>query len=157
MILGKTVRRGDGGAVSAVICICGVTVTIGACALPNQSGAAGRNVPPIADAGADRDVAVDEVVAFDANASNDPDGALISFEWDFGDGTTGQGRVIMHTLDQVDTFFARLTVEDGNGGRGNRTQRIIVEPSLANHAPRAFIGSGRRTGTATMKRKFVRK
>ena len=94
-------------------------------------------------------------VRFDGSGSSDADNDELTYAWDFGDGTTGQGRVIVHTFDQVGTFFARLTVEDGNGGRGSRTQRIIVEPSLANHAPRAFIGSGRRTGTAPLNLTFV--
>ena len=50
------------------------------------------NAPPIAEAGADRQVAIGEVINFDAAASTDPDGALVQYRWDFGDGATAMAK-----------------------------------------------------------------
>lgn len=33
---------------------------------------------------------------FDASASSDPDGTIVSFDWDFGDGTLGSGQAVSH-------------------------------------------------------------
>jgi len=52
---------------------------------------------------------------FDASASYDPDGAIIAYQWDFGDGDTGSGATITHTYDSFGTFTVVLTVIDDSG------------------------------------------
>jgi len=46
---------------------------------------------PYADAGADFSSTVDAPTTFDGTRSSDPDGYIVSYSWDFGDGTTGGG------------------------------------------------------------------
>lgn len=36
------------------------------------------------------------LASFDASASSDPDGTIIAFDWDFGDGTAGSGVAVSH-------------------------------------------------------------
>ncbi|MEM7367209.1 MAG: PKD domain-containing protein [Bacteroidota bacterium] len=40
---------------------------------------------------------------------------LLSYSWDFGDGTTGSGSSVQHTYSVGDTFQVCLIVDDGNG------------------------------------------
>lgn len=50
-------------------------------------------------------------VVFDASGSTSPDGAVISaYEWDFGDGTVGEGRIVEHAYGGPGRYRARLTI-----------------------------------------------
>ncbi len=40
-------------------------------------------------------------VAFDASNSSDSDGSIISYAWDFKDGSTGSGQTITHTFSSI--------------------------------------------------------
>jgi hypothetical protein len=52
------------------------------------------------------------IVSFDGSASKDPDGAITKFAWDFGDGTTGNGKVTSHTYAKAGNYTVKLTVAD---------------------------------------------
>lgn len=53
-------------------------------------------------------------VNFDANSSYDPDGTILSYQWNFGDGTSATGAYVGHSY-AAGTFTATLTVSDDNG------------------------------------------
>ncbi len=65
-------------------------------------------------------------VAFNASASSDPDGNIVSYVWDFGDGLTGKGQTIVHTYSTPGDFLAILTVTDNDGYTGTATNTITV-------------------------------
>ncbi len=73
------------------------------------------NTPPIADAGPDLVGAPGEELIFQASRSVDPDGDVANYEWDFKDGTTGEGRVTAHTFKKPGRYFVRLKVTDNTG------------------------------------------
>lgn len=54
-------------------------------------------------------------VRFDASASNDPDGNIVSYEWAFGDGSTGSGQTTTHTYGAAGSYTPNLTVTDNRG------------------------------------------
>ncbi len=56
-----------------------------------------------------------DVVSFDGSSSSDSDGSLVSYSWDFGDGTTGTGATIDHQFAGSITPVT-LTVIDNSGG-----------------------------------------
>ncbi len=54
-------------------------------------------------------------VRFDASASSDPDGSIVSYDWAFGDGNTGSGQTATHTYPDAGSYTPRLTVTDERG------------------------------------------
>ncbi|MCK5415232.1 MAG: PKD domain-containing protein, partial [Thermoplasmata archaeon] len=69
---------------------------------------------------------VGEIVTFDARDSHDPDdGTIEKYVWDFGDGTSGKGRVVDHSYIEAESFRVRLTIEDDHGGRA--TTQLTVD------------------------------
>lgn len=65
-------------------------------------------------------------VDFDASASTDVDGTIASYKWDFGDGTTDQGKTVSHTFSATGTFMVVLTVTDNDSYTGTASQFIEV-------------------------------
>lgn len=82
-------------------------------------------------------VGVGETVSFDASESNDPDGQIDQYRWDFGDGTTRTtGETIQHAYDSPDEYKVRLTVTDIDGNTDSTVARVSVtrgnkEPSVS--------------------------
>jgi hypothetical protein len=70
----------------------------------------------VADAGPSQTVMVNEIVHFDGNKSCSPDGAIITYEWDFGDGLpNGTGMYTTHIYNTQGTYNVTLTVSDSKG------------------------------------------
>ena len=62
------------------------------------------------------------------DTSVDPDGFIVSWDWDFGDGTGSTQQHPSHTFDTANTYHVRLTVTDNDGGTGSRVKFIAVQP-----------------------------
>lgn len=71
-------------------------------------------------------------ITFDATASEDPDGEITSYEWDFGDGTSSESAdpVVEHTYEEGGVYEVSLTVVNNNGLTDEVTQELTVRQSL---------------------------
>lgn len=95
------------------------------------------NDPPRPDAGGDRIVNV-SVVQFDAGNSSDSDDEIITYSWDFGDNTKGEGRQLEHVYAHPGTYQVTLTVVDASGtSTGTQSETITV---VVNNPPIADAG-----------------
>ncbi|MCJ7581349.1 MAG: PKD domain-containing protein [Candidatus Aminicenantes bacterium] len=65
-------------------------------------------------------------VTCDASGSVDVDGSLVSYDWDFGDWTTGSGSVVTHSYETGGTFNVSLTVTDNEGKTDMTIKPILV-------------------------------
>ncbi|HEY0370680.1 MAG TPA: PKD domain-containing protein [Thermoanaerobaculia bacterium] len=65
-------------------------------------------------------------VDFDASSSYDPDGSVVGYSWDFGDGTTGSGVTTSHVYPYEGTFTVTLTVTDNSSYTGQTSQNVFA-------------------------------
>jgi lysophospholipase L1-like esterase len=66
------------------------------------------------------------IVRFDAKPSSDLDGRVVTYSWNFGDGTTGIGAHVEHKYSTVGKFCPLLTVTDDSGQIGYASGKILV-------------------------------
>jgi len=62
----------------------------------------------------------------DATESDDSDGSIAGYRWDFGDGKSAQGRVITHRYAASGSFVVTLTVTDNDQSTDTATRTIVV-------------------------------
>jgi peroxiredoxin len=68
-------------------------------------------------------------VFFDAAESADPDGAVASYAWDFGDGAVSAGATATHTFATAGTYSVTLTVVDDRGKSAEAMRMVDVAAS----------------------------
>ena len=68
-------------------------------------------------------------VQFDASASSDPDGVIVSYSWNYGDGDVETGVVQQHDFANPGTYLVTLTVTDNQGKRASLTKAVTVAPA----------------------------
>jgi len=73
----------------------------------------GRNCrPPTASAGGPYSGSIGVPITFDGSGSSDPDGDVLTYAWDFGDGVNGSGITTMHVYSDRGTYSVHLQVTD---------------------------------------------
>ena len=68
----------------------------------------------------------DLTASLNATGSNDPDGSIVSYDWDFGDSTAGSGSTVDHLFGAAGTYDVKLTVTDNRGGTNEVTKAVKV-------------------------------
>lgn len=73
------------------------------------------------------------VVRFNASNSKDSDGSIASYQWNFGDGGTGTGKIVSHEFKKEGRFKITLKVTDDDGDSDTATGEVEIfglEPPL---------------------------
>jgi len=93
---------------------------------------------PVAEAlVSDLTVFVGEQISLDASGSTDPDGSLVNYEWDMGDGENPvSGETQTYTYIVAGTYTVTLTVTDNDGN----TNSVTVTVTVSDGSPMADAG-----------------
>lgn len=88
------------------------------------------NQPPVAQFGYSCDALS---CSFDATGSNDPDGTVDSFSWEFGDGFSSSGSSPGHDFASPGTYTVTLTVTDNEGAEDSIQHLVTVDEPVASN------------------------
>jgi PKD repeat protein len=91
---------------------------ITATALPNQ--------PPVADVGGPYSGTEGLPISFDGSGSYDPDGTIVSWFWDFGDGESSADPNPTHAYAQDGIYSVSLNVTDDGDATAEDTASVVV-------------------------------
>ena len=83
---------------------------------------------------------IGEEIDFNGSLSYDPNGKIVEYEWNFGDGTTSNGEITTHAYLLPGEYKVELKVTDNRGGIDtDETIAVIVVP---NHPPSKPVVNG---------------
>ena len=101
------------------------------------------NQNPIASINGPYEGDVDTAINFTSAGSSDPDGSIISYAWDFGDGANGTGATPTHIYSSAGSYNLTLLVTDNQGATGSISTVVTInEPdprALKNGIPRTNL------------------
>lgn len=69
---------------------------------------------------------IGENISFDGSPSFDPNGNIENYEWDFGDGSKGNGVKVKHSYTSAGEYSASLKVTDNDGKTVSQTRLVTV-------------------------------
>ena len=86
------------------------------------------NRPPTVRLQAPAEGEVNALLTLSGEGSSDPDGDPLTYNWDFGDGTTGSFTFpnATHRYAQIGNYPVRLTVSDGRGGSDTASKTVMI-------------------------------
>jgi PKD repeat protein len=105
--------------------------------------------PPIANAGGPYSGTVNVAITFDGSASSDPDGSVVGYQWNFGDGGGAAGATPVHAYAATGTYTVTLTVTDSDGLTHSALTTVQVADGSGLQSPVARVGGPYRGTVAT--------
>ena len=124
---------------SAILTIL-LLVALAACQAP--SGPATNQPPSASFLATNTDGPAPLTVSFDASASTDPDGSIVAYSWNFGDGSSGSGVTAEHTYTDPGGYVAQLVVTDDRGATSSATVEISVSATIETGSLSGTISTG---------------
>ncbi len=86
-----------------------------------------RNIPPIANFTYSPQKPTDlDIISFNST-SYDPDGFIVNYTWNFGDGRIAYGRNVTHSYSDDGIYNITLTITDDDGARSKKVKKIEVK------------------------------
>ena len=89
----------------------------------------GENTPPYADIAYTQD---GDTFTFDASHSNDSDGEVVQYKWDFGDGQTSESVTATHNYETKSTYNISLTIIDNKGA-------VTISQTVVSNKPEIIL------------------
>jgi PKD repeat protein/ABC-type branched-subunit amino acid transport system substrate-binding protein len=99
-----------------------------------------QNINPVAVINGPYSGIVDGSISFNSIGSRDTDGAIVEYNWNFGDGYTATSANPSHTYRNAGTYTVTFTVRDNKGATNTvTTQCTVTAPTPPNQAPVAAV------------------
>lgn len=115
-----------------------------------------RNLPPVASISVDTDKGTVPLTVTFTGAGDDTDGTVVSYAWDFDDGSTSNDQNPVHTFNNDGTYTVVLNVTDDDGAHGEADVLITVEKDVDSaELPTATIDTDKPTGDAPLTVSFT--
>jgi len=105
--------------------------------------------PPIANAGGPYSGTVNVALTFNGSGSRDPDGSVVAYQWNFGDGGGAAGALPVHAYAATGTYNVTLTVTDSDGLTHSAATTAQVADGSGLQPPVARVGGPYRGTVAT--------
>jgi len=100
------------------------------------------NLPPIAQANGPYSATEGQAISFSSAGSTDPDGTILSYLWDFGDGMTSMEANPSHTYASASENRVSLTVTDDMSESSMSFTTASISPPVTNDPDIAVADTG---------------
>lgn len=110
-----------------------LNITASDTATPANSGSMTRAVqlqdrPPTAAVTGSTTMALTSVsLTFNSTGTYDPDGTIVVYSWNYGDGSTGSGFTTSHSFTTAGTYTVTLTVTDNSGSTASASLAVVIQ------------------------------
>lgn len=76
-----------------------------------------------------------QTVTFDSSSSTPNGGTIVTYNWNFGDGKSGTGKIVTHVYTTAGTYIVVLNITDSEGKWDARSKQITVKSSSPHPKP----------------------
>ena len=110
-----------------------LNITASDSAVPANSGLTTRAIqlqdrPPIAVVTGSATTALTSVpLSFNSTGTYDPDGTIVAYSWNYGDGSTASGSTASHSFTTSGTYTVTLTVTDNSGSTASASLAVVIQ------------------------------
>ncbi|MEM4258113.1 MAG: PKD domain-containing protein [Candidatus Thermoplasmatota archaeon] len=98
-----------------------------------------QNIPPVVQAHADKTQGTAPLTVSFTGCGTDPDGSIITYSWNFDDGTTSQEQNPIHQFEKPGTYSVIFSVTDSGGQQRSTTLLITVHETTDTFTPTSFV------------------
>ncbi len=95
------------------------------------------NQPPVANANGPYSAKINEAIQLSSANSNDPDGTITAYAWDFGDGNSSTQANPSHSYAKAGSYSITLTVVDDKGAQASSSTTASISEIGSNLPPQA--------------------
>ena len=114
-----------------------ISLTLSACGGSSENSP-DNNESPNAVANGPYTAITNNAVQFSSAGSDDPDGEIDSYSWNFGDGSSSDKANPSHSYASADSYTVTLTVTDNDGDSDSDSASVsITDPTSGNQNPTA--------------------
>lgn len=90
-------------------------------------------------------------ISLTGDQSRDPDGSIVAYQWNFGDGSSAEGSSVEYTFRKAGNYRITLTVTDDQGAQDTGEITVaVLPPEDGNASPQAVIQATPPVGNAPL-------